>query len=35
MAEIVLEEVSKVYADSVRAVDAVSLVVEDGESSSS
>jgi multiple sugar transport system ATP-binding protein len=31
MAEIVLEEVSKVYADSVRAVDAVSLVVADGE----
>ncbi len=31
MAEIVLDEVSKVYADSVRAVDAVSLVVEDGE----
>jgi multiple sugar transport system ATP-binding protein len=31
MAEIVLEEVSKVYAGSVRAVDDVSLVVEDGE----
>ncbi len=31
MAEIVLDEVSRVYADSVRAVDAVSLVVEDGE----
>jgi multiple sugar transport system ATP-binding protein len=31
MAEIALEEVSKVYADSVRAVDGVSLVVEDGE----
>jgi multiple sugar transport system ATP-binding protein len=31
MAVIVLEEVSKVYAGSVRAVDDVSLVVEDGE----
>jgi multiple sugar transport system ATP-binding protein len=31
MAEIVLEDVSKVYAGSVRAVDSVTLVVEDGE----
>jgi multiple sugar transport system ATP-binding protein len=31
MAEIWLDEVSKVYAGSVRAVDSVSLVVEDGE----
>ena len=31
MAEIRLDEVSKIYAESVRAVDSVSLVVEDGE----
>jgi multiple sugar transport system ATP-binding protein len=31
MAEIRLDDVSKVYAESVRAVDSVSLVVEDGE----